>query len=406
MALRADARRATANESRMDVITVSDRPALLALCERVEHAARVALDTEFHGESSYVPKLMLLQLAFDDGVALVDPLAIADLSPLARALGRPLLIGHALSSDMRILFERFGTLPPNVFDTQVAAAFCGYGAAISLADLVRELLGVRLRKSHTVSDWSARPLSPAQIQYLVDDVIHLIPLYERIRFMLEERGRLTWAETECKALSDPARYRVESERLYLKVSGGQRLSRRELAILSELAQLRERIARERDVPLRHVATDDVLVAIASLRPKSVHDLDSVRRINEQTKRALGKRLIEAVAAGEAWPDDELPPKPQRGLDAAREALVTLMSVVASAIAAEQHLPTSLLVPRSALERVARELPRDLAAFTRALGLSDWRIDLVGDPLWRLVNGERKIAVHGYLDGAPELVIDP
>jgi len=390
----------------MDVISVSDRSALLALCERLEHAGRVAMDTEFHSENSYVPRLMLLQLAFDDGVALVDPLAIADLSPLARALEHRLVIGHALSSDLRIFYERFGSLPGNVFDTQIAAAFCGFGAAISLADLVQELLHVRLRKSHTVSDWSARPLSPAQIQYLVDDVIHLIPLYERIRALLVERGRLPWAEAECKTLSDPARYRVESDRLYLKVAGNQRLNRRELAILSELAQLRERVARERDVPLRFVAPDDVLIAIASLRPKSVRDLDAVRRISEQTKRTLGKLLIDAVAAGEAWPEDRLPPKPQRGLDNARESLVTLMSVVTSAIAAEQKLPTSLLVPRSSLERVARELPRDHETFNATLGLSDWRTELVGEPLWRLVNGERKIAVHGYLRGEPQLAIDP
>ncbi|TAM73458.1 ribonuclease D [bacterium] len=390
----------------MDVISVTDRPALLTLCARVESAQRVALDTEFHGENSYIPRLMLLQLAFDDGVALVDPLAVPDLTPLARALEGRQIIGHALSADLRIFLERFDSLPPHVFDTQIAAAFCGFGASISLADAVRELVHVRLKKAHTVSDWSTRPLSPAQTEYLVDDVVHLIPLYERIRAMLIERGRLEWAAAECADMSNPSRYRVEGERLYLKVSGGQRLGRRELAILSELAQLRERIARERDTPLRFVASDDVLVAIASLRPKSVRDLDNLRRISEQTKRTLGTRLIEAVAAGEAWPEDRLPPKHSRGLDGGREALVTLMSVVAGAIAAREDLPPSLLTPRSSLERVVRELPRDFAAFTATLGLSDWRVGLVGEPLWRLLSGERKVTVSNYLDGDPHLAIDP
>ncbi|MDE2571580.1 MAG: ribonuclease D [bacterium] len=390
----------------MEVTTVADHSALTALCERAKRAERVALDTEFHGENSYVPRLMLLQLAFDDGVALVDPLAVPDLRPLAHALRNVLLIGHALSSDLRIFHERFDELPARVFDTQIAAAFCGFGASISLADLVRELLHVRLRKSHTVSDWSARPLSPAQVEYLVDDVVHLLPLHDRVRELLIQQGRLSWADAECGPLTDPARYRVEGARLYLKVSGNQRLNRRELAILSELAQLRERVARERDIPLRYVASDDVLVAVAALHPKSVDDLNALRRVNEQTKRALGPRMLEAVAAGEAWPEASLPPKHQRGLDASRETLVTLMGVVTASIAAEHRLPASLLVPRAALERVARDLPRTLGEFTRVLDLSDWRIDLVGEPLWRLLNGERRIAVRGYPQGEPRLAIDP
>ncbi|TAM56599.1 ribonuclease D [bacterium] len=390
----------------MDVISVTDRPSLLALCERIERVHRVALDTEFHGENSYVPRLMLLQLAFDEGVALVDPLAVPDLAPLTRMLADKEIVGHALSADLRILFERFDTLPKRVVDTQIAAAFCGFGASVSLAEAVRQLLHLRLRKAHTVSDWSARPLSPAQIEYLVEDVVHLVPLFESIRALLVERGRLEWAIAECAGMSDPARYRVESDRLYLKVSGNQRLGRRELAILSELAQLREHIARERDVPLRFVLSDDILVGLAALKPKDVRDLDSLRRINEQTKRTLGARLIEAVSAGEAWPEEQLPPRHQRGLDGAREALVTLMSVVIGAIAAREQLPPSLLAPRAALEHVARELPQDFAAFTQALGLSDWRVALVGEPLWELLRGEHHVAVRDYLTGEPRLAIEP
>ena len=163
-----------------DVVLVDNPEALSALIERVKAAPRVGIDTEFHNERSYSAQLMVVQLAFDDGVAIVDPLALSDLHPLMEVLAATEVVGHALSSDLRILAEDYGTLPQRAFDTQVAAAFCGYGLTISLLDLVRELAGVTLRKSQTVSDWSTRPLSPKQIDYLVDDVRYLFTLADRL----------------------------------------------------------------------------------------------------------------------------------------------------------------------------------------------------------------------------------
>ena len=154
----------------MNVDLISDAPSLAALCARIATAPRIGLDTEFHTEKHFTPKLMVVQVAFDDGVAIVDPLAIPDLRPLAEALTGATVVGHALSSDLRILEDAFGVLPKAAFDTQVAAAFCGYGMSISLLDLVRDVAGVTLLKSQTVSDWSARPFSPRQVDYLVDDV--------------------------------------------------------------------------------------------------------------------------------------------------------------------------------------------------------------------------------------------
>src|SRR5689334_1454568 len=160
---------------------------LRELCERVRSAPRVGLDTEFHNERSYTARLMVVQLAFEDGFAVVDPLALPELEPLALALAQTTVVGHALSSDLKILADRFGVVPREVFDCQVAAAFLGYGLSISLADLVRDLEGVRLRKLHTVSDWSKRPLSPGQLEYLIDDVAHLLPMHDKLAARLKEK---------------------------------------------------------------------------------------------------------------------------------------------------------------------------------------------------------------------------
>ncbi|MBV8331556.1 MAG: HRDC domain-containing protein, partial [Candidatus Eremiobacteraeota bacterium] len=293
---------------------------LKALCERVRSAPRVAIDTEFHAERTYSPRLMVVQLAFDDGAAIVDPLAIHDLRPLAEALAEATVVGHALSSDLKIFADRFDRIPLSVYDTQVMAAFLGYGMQISLADLVRDLRHVRLAKSQTVSDWSARPFSERQIDYLVDDVAHLLPMYDALRERLHAKGRLEWATEECAQLGELDRYRVDERRAYLRIPGATRMSRRELGILSEIVKLRERIARERDVPVKYVVPDDVVAGLVTLRPKEPEDLAQLRRLDTGARRQLGSAILQAVARGQAIPEAELPEKPQRPLGPSRDTL--------------------------------------------------------------------------------------
>jgi ribonuclease D len=378
---------------------------LEALCARVRSAPRIGLDTEFHNERSYTARLMVVQIAFDDGAVIVDPLALSDLSSLAHAFCETLVVGHALSSDLKIFADRFDIVPARVFDTQVAAAFCGYGLAISLADLVRDLTGVRLKKSHTVSDWSTRPFSPGQLEYLIDDVAHLLPMHDTLRARLEQNGRYEWALEENGALSDPGKYRVDPRRLYMRISGANRMSRRELGVLSQLAILREKMARQRDLPLKYIMADDVLAGLATMRPKHLEDLAQLRRLDAGTRKSLGNAILEAVASGEAIPEQELPQRPSRPLGNQREGLVSIMSVLAAAIAQQNDLPSSLLVPRAALERIAREVPPDRAALEAALDLNPWRSALIVDPLWRLLSAQAALKIEGYGNGDPRITLE-
>lgn len=381
---------------------IADEASLQTLAERIKRAPYIGIDTEFHNERSYTARLMVVQIEFEDGTAIVDPLAIKDLQPLADALLHTLVIGHAMSSDLKIFADRFDIVPARVFDTQVAASFCGYGLAISLADLVRDLCGVRLKKSHTVSDWSTRPLSAGQIQYLIDDVAHLPALYRILKGRLEQEGRLEWALEECKLLSDIARYRVDERRLYMRIPGSNRMSRRELGVLSQLALLRESMARRRDLPLKYIMADDVLAGLATMRPKRHEELEQLRRLDAGTRKSLGQSILEAVARGEAIPDAELPEKPSRPLGNQREGLVAVMNVLIAAIAQQNELPSSLLVPRAALERVAREIPPTPEALEAALDLSPWRSALVVGQLWRLLSGEASLKIEGYTNGDPRM----
>lgn len=383
-------------------LIVADNGSFERLCARVDAAERVALDTEFHSERSYAPRLMVVQLAFDDGAAIVDPLAVSNIAPLADALCETTAIGHALSSDLKIFADRFDRVPPRVFDTQIMAAFLGYGMQISLADLVRDLQHVRLAKSQTVSDWSSRPFSERQIEYLVDDVAHLLPMFDILNARLEKKGRLEWAREECAELSDVERYRIDERRAYLRIPGAMRMNRRELGILSEIVKLRDRIAHDRDVPVKYVIPDDVVAGLATLKPKSADDLAQLRRLDSGARRQLGAAILDAVARGQALDESSLPEKPQRPLGPSRDTLVSLLGVVAGEMAREADLPASLVVPRAVLERLARELPRDRAAFDAVLALTPWRLELVGEPLWQLLSGESGLRIEGYAEGDPKI----
>jgi ribonuclease D len=383
-------------------LIVNDRPALERLCARVRDAARVGLDTEFHAERTYSPRLMVVQLAFDDGAAIVDALALPDLQQLALSLTQTTVVGHALSADLKIFADRFGLVPPRVFDTQIAAAFLGYGMQVSLADLVRSLCDVRLAKSQTVSDWSTRPFSERQVEYLVGDVAYLLPVYDAERPLLEEKGRYDWVYEECEELGDIERYRMDERRAYLRIPGAMRMSRRELGILSELVKLRDRIARERDLPVRYVLPDDVVAGLALLKPAQIDELAQLRRLEAGMKRQLGTAILEAVARGQAMDEEELPKRPARPAAPARDALVALLGAAIAEIARSAGLPASLLVPRAALERLAREIPSDRASFERILALQPWRLALVADPLWRLCSGEAMLRIEGYAEGDPKV----
>lgn len=381
------------------------------MCARIADAPRVALDTEFHAERSYTANLMVVQVALPVSanggvgeVAIIDPLAVRNLRHLVDALHATTVVGHALTSDLKIFADQFEMLPAAVFDTQLAAAFCGYGLSISLLDLVRDLAKVQLRKSQTVSDWSTRPLSAKQVDYLVDDVRYLFSLQDALIVRLRERGRLEWVIEECRSLADATRYRPDQSRLYLKIPGNARLNRRELAVLRELSTARDRAARERNIPLKYVIPDDAMIGIAQIRPKTQEDLAQLRRLDNGVRRTFGKMIIEAVKRGESVPEDDLPAKPVRSLTPQRESLVSTMNVLVNAIAAENDLPATLLVPRSALERVARELPQTYDAFVQTLGLAPWRRELIVEPLWRFLSGRVPLRIEGYGEGVPRTVV--
>ncbi len=248
-----------------------ETPAQLeTLCRRLRQSPWLALDTEFHRERTYRPTLCLLQVAVPGLCACIDTLRLGDLTPLLEILHDPARtkVFHSAVQDLEVLYGLDETPLRPLFDTQVAAPLLGYRDQLGYGDLVAALLGIRLTKSQTRTDWRRRPLSPEQLAYAADDVVYLARLYPLMRDALRERGRLDWLDEDFERLSDPARYRPDPEAAWLRFKNGRFLPPAQQAALRLLAAWRERRAEAENRPRGWILRDDLLLAIAREQPAS------------------------------------------------------------------------------------------------------------------------------------------
>ena len=286
-----------------------------ALAELVAHALdceRIALDTEFVWTRTYYPRLGVIQLALpSDDCHLIDPMAIADLSPLGALLERAEieLILHDAQQDLAILRRATGAFPRNIFDTRCAAGFANMSSTSSLAELLAQTLGVALDKTETLTNWVRRPLSEDQLAYAIEDVRYLHETRKVLQAHVEKIGRSTWLAEELATYDDPRLYEERDPReQFTRIKGTGRASRRELAILRELAAWREEEARRGDRPRNHVLPDETLVLLARSKPQSLAELG---RLHTPGNHRYDRYLLEQIRRGLAVPDAECPPQPHR-----------------------------------------------------------------------------------------------
>ncbi len=366
-----------------DRLYVSDSNGLRELVDRIRTSPLVAVDTEFMRERTYFAKLCLVQLATDDVCAIVDPLAIDDLSPLCELLADPSVVKvlHAGGQDLEIFYKICGHATAPVFDTQVAATLAGFPTQVGYGALVSEVLGVKLDKGDTYTDWAKRPLSKTQVEYALNDVRYLPEVYRRLNEKLERTGRLEWLAADFTRLENPATYEIVPENLWRRVKRVSSLNRRQLAVAREVAAWREREAMRRDVPKRWVLGDESIVEIARRAPQTAGDLSAIRGVSDKIGKSASAGLIAAVARGLAVPDDELPSlekrrRPARDIDGAVDLMVALVR-----LRARQHgVAMPLLASREDLERLASG-DRDSSPLTEG-----WRASMIGDELLDLLDG--------------------
>jgi ribonuclease D len=357
---------------------------------------RYALDTEFHRERTYFPRLALVQLAWPGDLVLVDPLR-ADSAPLARLFASPALaVAHAAQQDLDVLRYAVGAIPERLFDTQVAAGFVGYGTP-SLSSLVQGELGTTPLKGDRLTDWLHRPLTTAQCEYAASDVAYLLELQDRLVAQLEATNRLSWAEDACEELRRRPTGGTPPELAWTKLKDARSLRPRARAVAQAVAAWREREAAATDTPLRQVLPDLAVLGIAQRQPATIEDLAHARGVDERHCRGrTGRAILAAVAEGQHAPPPT-PPETVEELERSKRPALTLVSAWVSQVARSSRIDTALLATRADLVAVLRNDPDARLA-------NGWRAELLGDDISRLVDGRAAITFDGA--GALKLIDVP
>ena len=371
---------------------IADSAALAEFCRNQMRADYVTVDTEFIRDNSYWPQLCVVQIAGPAEAALIDPLVPGmDLQPILELLANRevLKVFHAARQDVEIFFHLTGRVPQPIFDTQVAAMVCGFGEQASLETLAQRLAGISIDKSSRFTDWSHRPLSERQIRYALDDVVHLRPIYERLREQLEQNRRASWLEDEMALLTDPATYRVDPGDAWrrLKVRAGKP---RFLAVLKEVAAWREEEAQRRDMPRNRLIRDEALLEIAAHAPTNVQDLARTRGLSRGVAEGrFGQGLIAAVERALAKPEADWPkPEPKPILPQGLAPLIDLLRVLLKSKCEAAGVAQKLVASAADLEAIAADDQAEVPALT------GWRRKLFGEDALALKHGALALSAKG------------
>lgn len=373
-------------------LLVTDTAELDVLCSRLRTQRFVTVDTEFMRERTYWPELCVVQLASESEVAVVDALAPGlDLAPLGALLADTAVekVFHAARQDIEIFVLRFGDVPRPLFDTQVAAMVAGFGDQVGYDSLVSALTGGHIDKAHRFSDWSARPLSPAQITYAAADVTHLRRVYERLLARLEKEGRLEWVAEEMALLADPATYRPDPEVLWERLRP-RTSNRRMLGVLRAITAWREREAQRANIPRSRMLKDETLLELSATAPETPDQLARARGITRGfAEGRIGASLLAAVAEARALPEDALPSAPStRDGQRPSPALVSLLKVLLAAKCEQHHVAPKLVASSDDIDRLASEDAPDLPV------LHGWRYEVFGADAQALKQGRIALGVEG------------
>ncbi len=358
---------------------------LKAACERLAKSDFVTVDTEFLRETTFWPKLCVVQLADDETAYAVDALAPGiDLKPLFDLMAdeKVLKVFHAGRQDIEIMWHLAKMIPHPVFDTQIAAMVLGYGESISYDQLVQRITGVQLDKSSRFTDWSRRPLSEAQITYALADVTHLRAAYRRLAEDLDKRDRTPWVREEMEILTSPDTYRQAPEDAWKRIKARLRKPR-EIGVLMEIAAWREQEAQTRDVPRSRIIKDEILAEIALRGPATVEALGSLRGLPNGFERSkAGTEIVAAVKRGLARDPADLPRiERDRPPPNGAGATVELLRVLLKMISETEGVAPKILATTDDLEQIAASDSADVPA------LHGWRRELFGEKALGLKRGE-------------------
>jgi ribonuclease D len=366
----------------MDLIVSTD--ALAAFCERAAKFEFVTVDTEFLRETTYWPRLCLLQVATNDEAVLIDPLAPdIKLAPFFALLANADVtkVFHAARQDIEIFVKLTGKIPENIFDTQVAASVCGFGDSVSYDNLVRSICKVELDKSSRFTDWSARPLSEKQRLYALADVTYLRDIYRELRHQVASTKRGAWVEDELSTLRSIDTYVVKPEQAWERLK--MKFNRpRDLAALKVLAQWREQKAQDTDQPRSRILKDDVLGELAAQRPLSPDAFEKLRAVPRGFGRsAAAGEIIALLKDVEALPKSALPPAPERYRGPSPKGAVgDLVRVLLKAVSEQHGVAARIIATSDEIDALVLDDEADVPA------LKGWRRKLFGEKALAIKHG--------------------
>lgn len=366
---------------------------LSSLLDHLRAIGRFAYDSEFIGELTYVPKLCLVQVATQEKIALIDPLAGVDLTPFWELIADPSVekITHAGEQDVEPVCRHLGREATNVFDTQIACGFIGMAYPVALAKLVGELAGAKLGKGLTFTHWDQRPLSASQLRYAADDVRYLPALRRQIGTRLEATGHADWAKEEFDAMCDARLYQFNPETAYLRVRGATSLVPQALAILRELVIWRNDVAKAHDVPPRAFLRDEILIDLSRSPVKSLEKLDRVRGLPRPVEAAHGKEIVEATLRGIATPPGRFPFARQHEPSPTERFRADALWAAAQCICTGKSLDASLVTSRQEVGDLLHQVTSGREPTDSPL-LKGWRRAALGQPLLDLLNGKRAVTL--------------
>lgn len=375
---------------------ISTTEALADAVRRAREAGAVGVDTEFIWDRTYYPTLGLIQIGYPDGhCELIDAPAIEDWSPMAELMADPntVKILHDAQQDLNIIYRACGALPKNIFDTQRSSGFIGLTSTISLSELLKNLLKVRLAKTETRSDWTARPLTDAQLKYAEDDVRHSVDLMLKIMDRAEKLGRKQWIEDEMKIYEDESNYGESDPDLEMpRVRGSGSLTHQQRNILRALGAWRELKARRRNLPRGFILSDDAVVSLTKRPPNAPEEIRQMKGLSERTAERNRDKIWEAIERGRNGELPELPNHKHQGPspDDGYEARVDLSLASIKGICLASQIDPALIGNRAEVTAFVLEINNIQAERHRIL--RGWRAEFCGQALLRLLKGEGSVSI--------------
>ena len=388
--------------------TITKTRDLNAACKELAKAPFVTVDTEFMRETTFWPNLCLIQMASPDGDAvLIDTLSDIDLTAFFGLMAneKVMKVFHAARQDLEIIYKLGGLIPAPLFDTQVAAAVCGFGESIGYEPLIRQITGHGVDKSSQFTDWSLRPLDDKQLAYAADDVIHLSTVYPILAEKIEKARRTEWIAEEMAILISPETYRQSPADAWkrLKMKAKNPL---EFALTRRLAEWREHQAQERNVPRNRVLKDDAIHEIAQRAPKDVEALGRLRSIGRGFERSQqGKEILKVIGSVLALPKKSHLPIPRRnGPERAPGPAADMLKVLLRHISDKNNVAARMIASAGDVEAIAADSNADVPA------LKGWRREMFGERALAFKRGELAIALSGegivVEEREPPVTIEP